>query len=206
MKKILLTVAVAFVTLAASAQKPVELFNGKNIDGWGIYTRSLSDKASDFYSVKGKVLTLSGIFGNLYTHEQYANYKLELEWRWPGEASNSGVFINSQGDNKLLPKGYEVQLKSENAGIIYNIDGTTCDEAEKSGKKQCPMLKSGCEKSVGKWNKMEITATTEKILVYINGKKVNEITNPSQAMGHIGLQGEGKAIEFRNIVLTPVAQ
>lgn len=206
MKKLFVTFAVAFVAFTAAAQKPVELFNGKNLDGWSIYTKSMSDIPNELYSIKGKVLTLSGVFGYVYTNQQYANYKLELEWRWAGEASNSGVFINSQGDNKAWPKGYEVQLKSGNAGYIFNMDGATCDEAKKSGSMKCPMLREGSENSVGKWNKLEITASTEKILVLVNGKRVNEVHNPTQNRGHIGLQSEGEAVEFRNVVLTPITK
>jgi hypothetical protein len=51
---------------------------------------------------------------------------------------------------------------------------------------------------------MEIVAAGDKVTVKVNGELVNEASSASQTKGAISLQSEGAAIEFRNIVLTPL--
>ncbi len=205
MKKLFLTLAVAVVTLSASAQKPVELFSKKTQDSWSVFSKNMEDIPSQIPSFKGKSTTLSGKLGFIYSNEVYSNYKLSMEWRWVEGAGNSGLFIHSQGEMKMLPTGYEMQLMSGDAGCIYHLGGTSSAELKKQVKRgPCKKLREDSENSVGEWNKMEVTASGDSIVVFVNGLKVNEITGLSHTSGHIGVQSEGTPIELRNVVLTPL--
>ncbi|MFI3321340.1 MAG: DUF1080 domain-containing protein [Rikenellaceae bacterium] len=205
MKKLLFLFAFSVMAIAASAQKSTKLYNGKNLDNWGLVTKNSEDIASKEFKANKGVIDISGKFGYMYTLEQYSNYKLTLEWRWVGEGSNSGVFLNLQGEKKVWPACFEVQLSSGSAGGIIHSGGTTSDEFYKNNKK--PFLKGykeGLEKELGKWNKLEVVCTPNQIQTYVNGTKQCEINNLSQKKGNIALQGEGKAIQFRKVVVTPL--
>ncbi|MFI3248248.1 MAG: DUF1080 domain-containing protein [Rikenellaceae bacterium] len=201
MKKSLTLIALVLTTLCASAQKPISLFNGKTLEGWSTFTKEISDSAADTYSVESKCINISGAYGYIYTDAKYKSYTLTLEWRWVGVGSNSGVFLNMAGENKCWPNCYEVQLANGMAGDIIHSGDVTSDEFYSVGKK-VTRNKKDKEKAIGKWNTMEVTCKDNTLTVYINGTKQSELHNISQKSGHIGLQSEGKGIQFRNIELT----
>jgi hypothetical protein len=60
------------------------------------------------------------------------------------------------------------------------------------------------EMAVGEWNNADITCEKGTITVYINGVFQNKGTKSLHKTGHIGLQSEGKDIQFRNVRLTPL--
>lgn len=203
MKKCLAIFAFAAVALSANAQKPVELFNGKNLEGWSSYTKFVDDIADEVYTVKDKCITLSGDFGYLYTNEQYSDYKLTFEWRWVDEPSNSGLFLNMQGENKAWPTSYEVQLRDSDVGYFFHVGGTESDES-RAGNSKKANYRSDLLKPTGEWNKMEVVNSATLVSVHVNGVLQNELHNISQSSGHIGFQSEGEAIQFRNVELTPL--
>ncbi len=59
---------------------------------------------------------------------------------------------------------------------------------------------------MGQWNQMEITCRGDEVLVKVNGELVNHATNCNVTQGAICLQSEGTPIEFRNIVIKPLAK
>lgn len=202
MKKSLLSLALLCSVMAVSAQKPIKLFNGKNLDGWGLFTKEIATPTSQVFSVQDKVIDLAGPFGYMYTEGKYSNYELEFEWRWTGEGSNSGVFIHmADGLNKAWPSCFEIQLQSGSAGnVIFSgeVNGNEFD----GKKRQIPGYKKGLEKPLGEWNYGKVICFGDKIEVFINGEKQNEITGLSHSEGYVGLQSEGKRIQFRNVILT----
>lgn len=186
------------------AQKSVELFNGKNIKNWTPYLQSASqDVRQEFKAVDG-VIRLSGQFGYIRTAKEYENYKLTAEWRWPDTVSNSGIFLHLQPEFKVWPENFECQLRSGDAGDIYNSGGATCDQYKGEEEPIVAKLNPSNEKPQGEWNQAEIICTGDTITVYINGLLQNQVTGLSKTKGFIGLQSEGEPVEFRNVILTPV--
>ncbi len=59
------------------------------------------------------------------------------------------------------------------------------------------------EQPVGDWNKVSITVNDGAISIQVNDLLQNSATSEVKE-GHIGLQSEGKAIQFRNLVLQPL--
>jgi len=51
---------------------------------------------------------------------------------------------------------------------------------------------------------MNVTCRANEIIVKVNDDLVNHATNCTVTKGSISLQAEGAAIQFRNIVLTPL--
>jgi hypothetical protein len=161
----------------------------------------------DVWSVKDGVLHCTGQpVGYLLTKKNdFENYVLTLEWRWPGKGGNNGVLVHvtEPGALGIWPKSLEVQLGSGDAGDFWVI-GTTLKIENPAGRiedRRHKNLTDKSEKPLGEWNKMEITCRSDTITVKINGELVNEATKLSQSKGAIALQSEGTPIEFRNIKL-----
>jgi hypothetical protein len=196
--------------VATSADDAVSLFNGRNLKGWTYHLDKPDVKMEDVWSAKDGVLVCKGKpAGYLLTKkDDFENYVLTLEWRWPDRFGNNGVLVHvtEPGALGVWPKSLEVQLAANEAGDFWVI-GTTIDveNAEKRRKDRRHInLSDGDEKTSGEWNKVEITARGDEVLVKVNGKLVNHATNVSQTKGAIALQSEGTPIEFRNIKLKPL--
>jgi hypothetical protein len=206
-----LGIAAVGVFLAASvpaaAEKPVALFNGRDLTGWTYHLDKPDVRMKDVWSVRDGVLICKGKpVGYLLTKKKdFENYVLTLEWRWPGEGGNNGalVHVTTPGELGVWPKCLEVQLANGEAGDFWVI-GTTIDVENADKRRQDRRhlnLSDGDEKPLGKWNRMEITCRGDEVLVKVNSKLVNHATNLSQSKGAIALQSEGTPIEFRNIKL-----
>jgi hypothetical protein len=192
--------------------KPVALFNGQNLSEWTYHLEKPDVKPETVWSIKDGVLRCTGQpVGYLVTkRDNFENFKLSLEWRWPGKGGNNGalVHVTSPGALGVWPKCFEVQLQSGTAGELWVI-GTTLQITQPNTHiedRRHKNLITGAEKPLGKWNKMEIVCLGNQIWVNVNGYLVNYATNLSQQRGAIALQSEGTPIEYRNITLSPVAK
>ena len=194
--------------------KTIDLFNGKDLDGWRIYLTPADKskaKPEEVFTVKDGAIECTGKpFGYLITKKEYADYKLEVEWKWPKEAGNSGVFVHVSGPDKIWPKGAEAQLWSGYAGDFWLVDNfkLTVDKDRQDPKSARHFFRmktdKPVEKKLGEWNKYEITCKGDTISLVVNGVKVNEGTDAEASKGKILLQSEGAPVHFRNIRLTPL--
>jgi hypothetical protein len=205
------------LTAAAWAEdtaKGEPLFNGKDLSGWKWVCEKEGIKAEEVWSVKDGVLACRGNpRGYIRTEkDDYANYVLELEWRFPegSKGGNSGVLLHTSTPNAIgiWPKSLEAQLFHQNAGDIWVI-GETCkieNAAERVMDRRHLNLTDDSEKSIGQWNKYRILCKGDEIMLYVNGDLVNHVTRCSATKGAICLQSEGAEIEFRNITLGAVRE
>lgn len=184
-----------------------ELFNGRDLTGWVCVTDGESDAPADgVFSVRDGNIRISGTpFGYMRTARQYGDYRLHVEWRWIGAATNSGIFQRVQEGDKVWPDAIECQLMAGRAGDLVMLGGARIAEVEPVGKFPIKARydDAGCEKAAGEWNEAEIVCQGDRIAVYINGVLQNECTGANPA-GYIALQSEGGTVEFRNVYLTGV--
>lgn len=192
---------------ARSADDTVALFNGRNSSGWTYRLEKPDAKPSDVWSVKDGVLHCTGtLTGYLITKESnFENYKLSLDWRWPGKGGNNGVLVHvtKPGELGVWPKSFEVQLQNGDAGELWTI-GTKLEINHPTTHVEDRRHKNeirGAEKPLGEWNTMEITCVGDEIDVEVNGYLVNRATKLNQHRGAIALQSEGTPIEYRKITL-----
>jgi hypothetical protein len=190
-----------------NAAEPTQLFDGHDLSGWTYHLDDPKAKMEQVWSVKDGVLHCTGKpVGYLITMKNdFANYVLTLEWRWPEKGGNNGVLVHvtKPGALGVWPKCFEVQLQSGEAGDFWVI-GTTLEIENPAGRvedRRHKNLTDGSEKPLGEWNSMEITCKGDEITVKVNGEVVNHATKLSQAKGAIALQSEGTPIEYRNIKL-----
>jgi len=200
-----------------SQPQAVDLFNGVDLSGWDYFLVEPDVAMEDVWSVQDGILVCKGEpLGYLFTKEKFTNFRLEVEWRWaPGtEPGNSGVLMRITGEPRGIPKAFEAQLMSGNAGDIYSFHGLKMDgdPARKSVTEGHELLGDfvglkkieAAEKEPGQWNLYEITFDGPNLTVFVNGIKVNEATDADVLAGSIGFQSEGGEIHFRKIRLTPL--
>jgi hypothetical protein len=209
---------VAATVPAARPAGPVKVFNGKDLNNWTHYLWDPQAKAqdtktpmSDVWFVKDGILHVTGKpTGYIRTRDEYENYKLVVEWRWPEGTTrgNNGVLVHTTTPNALgqWPKSVEVQLAFGNAGDFWVI-GTELMvpdvEKRRQGRRHLN-LTDNSEKPAGQWNRMEIEARGDELKVWVNGDLVNHATKLNQTKGAISLQSEGAPVEFRTVELTPL--
>lgn len=201
----------------------IELFNGKDLDDWIFYSRGDNVRRDQVWTVEDGVLKCVGKpAGYLQTKKWFRNYKLELEWRWPGDkGGNSGVLIHTTTPQLFFgwPKSLEVQLQSKSAGDFWvigkGVDVRVENQDERQAKpkpgnqhshRRIKRLPGKLEKPVGEWNQMKVVCQDDQIRVFVNDQLANSGTELTVTEGAIALQSERTAIEFRNIRIKPLEQ
>lgn len=198
---IMMLLAIPETTLAQAGK--IQLFNGKDLNNWVFKLKDPSIDPAKVFTVLDGVIHISGNpFGYMRTKDSYSEYKLHLEWRWPTEATNSGVFVHAQQPDTIWLKCIECQLAAGNAGDFICMKGTDMTERTDKSKAGVKKMAPSSEKPTGEWNSMDVTCKENTIEVSVNGTLQNKGTNVSLSQGSICLQSEGKDIEFRNVYLT----
>ena len=204
-----IVVALLFcVTNDSTAQKVEKLFNGKDLSNWDFVVDKNSVPADQVYSIQDGNIHIKGQpFGYMYTKEKYGDCKLHVEWRWVSEATNSGIFLLIEETKNPFPNGIECQLAAGKAGDFVLLGGSDLlqfQQAPGTERPAFPVIQKAnesSEKPVGEWNEANIFVKDGTITVFINGVYQNTGTNKVKS-GHIGLQSEGKDIQFRNVYIT----
>lgn len=203
--------AIILSALAVSASAAtVDLFNGKNLDGWTPFADGLAD-ASSVFSVQNGVIRVQGKpFGFIRTNKKYSDFRLHVEWKYPRESINSGIFLFVQDDMKLWPNAVECQLMKGKVGDFVLLGGSNIAEFKLPAgaeRPKFPVVKrfgESNENPAGEWNNADIICRDGSITVFINGTLQNKATGSLNKSGYIALQSEGGEIHFRNVRLTPL--
>lgn len=182
--------------------KPIVLFNGTNLDGWKL----TNPGQTNGWSVENGVLVNRPVqqkgkrrisYGNLRTVAEFEDFNLKFEVNVPRKG-NSGVYLRGIYEVQVSDS-YGRNLDSHNMGAIYS--------------RIRPRVSA--EKPAGQWQTMNITLLDRHVTVELNGKVIidNEpllgctggaLWSDEFRPGPIYLQGDHTAIEYRNIVLTPI--
>jgi hypothetical protein len=209
---LIILMAIPYIGMAQTGEKnksgnpvgdKIYLFNGKDLNNWVFKLKDPSVNPLTVFTVNDGVIHITGNpFGYMRTKGTYSNYKLHVEWRYPTEATNSGVFIHAQLPDSVWLKCVECQLQAGNAGDFVCMNGADMSERSDKSKPFVKKLAASSEKPTGEWNTMKITCSSNTITVSVNGILQNKGTNVNLSKGSICLQSEGKDIEFRNVYLT----
>jgi 3-keto-disaccharide hydrolase len=228
-------------TLARSAQEPappdaivpdrvIQLFNGRDLSGWkpDIPSRDNNPDAPDSFIVRdGMLVSLGRPRGHLLTEAAYRDYRLEVEYRFPGKPGNCGVLVHAsrlRALESMFPQSIEVQMNHGHAGDFWciheNIEVPDMEtrrprkEGQKYGGTQGDArrilnLTDNSEKPLGEWNTMVVEARGRTVKVWVNGDLVNEGFGSTADRGRLAIQAEGAEVEFRRVqigALPPVAK
>jgi len=183
----------------------IELFDGQSLSGWTFVSKDTNSPAQGIWSVtNGVIACLGKPNGYARTLQSYHDYRLHAEWRFPAGPGNSGVFLHINGADKVWPMCFEAQLLSGSAGEIRLNGGSHAANLATPDARSFPRRQPSSEKPVGEWNACDILCRSNTVTVRVNGVLQNEISGTSVSSGAIGLQAEGKPVEFRNIVIEPL--
>jgi hypothetical protein len=225
MKKQLLLLSLLITSASFSFAQTRSLFNFKDFTGWHIDVPDMDkdpNAKSPFIIRNGMMVSLAHPQGHIITDSVYENYRLKVEYRFPGKPGNCGVLVHASTPRVLygmFPKSIEAQLMHDNAGDFWCIgeDITVPDMEKRRGPKanwgsvdgkerRIINLTDRSEKPLGQWNTMTVECVGNKIRVWVNGDLVNDGYNCTASKGNIALQAEGAEVEFRKVELTPVQQ
>ena len=184
--------------------EPVELFNGQDLTGW-----TEIECAGIWTAQAGRLHCPGQPIGYLRTEQEYTNFVLTLEWRTPtgNPPGNSGVLLRMTGKDQVWPDSIEAQLQSGHAGDIWNIGQFPMQVArERTEGRRTQKSHPSNEQPLGRWNRYEIILHHGDLRLSVNGLVQNQASFCEERAGKLGLQSEGAAIEFRNIVLRPILE
>jgi hypothetical protein len=184
---------ISFTPAEKKSKGYVKLFNGKNLDGWIIHG------TEKWYAEKNFLICESGPdkkYGYLSTVKDYYNFELEVEFMQAANG-NSGVFFRSTFEGTKV-SGWQVEVAPPNhdTGGIYESYG-------RGWLVQIPDEKENILQ-MGKWNKMRIKAVDGRIITWLNGVQMVDLTDDKIASGRgaIALQihdGGGIKVYWKNL-------
>lgn len=208
-----------------SNAQTISLFNGENLDGWHVDVPDMDDNPNainPFIIRDGMLVSLGTPQGHLITDAIYANYRLQIEYRFAGKPGNCGALVHASTPRALyemFPKSLEAQMMHKNAGDFWCIveDIVVPDMEKRRGpkeewgitegkKRRIPNLTKKSENKVGKWNTMIVECLDREIKVWVNGDLVNYGHDCTANKGQVAVQAEGSEVEFRKIELTPISR
>lgn len=193
------------VETAITPTTKIQLFNGKDFFGWTFVSKDTNKPAASIWSVTNGVIACQGRpNGYARTLQTYRDYRLHVEWRFPSGPGNSGVFLHVNPPDKVWPDCFEAQLLSGSAGEIRCNGGSKANGTTAAHPNFIPRQKPSSEKPPGQWNSYDIICRSNTITGRVNGVLQNEVTGTSVSSGAIGLQAEGKPVEFRKLTIEPL--
>ncbi|MDR2849176.1 MAG: DUF1080 domain-containing protein [Verrucomicrobiota bacterium] len=182
---------------------PVPLLNGSDLSGW----KAMNDKAPNCWSVADGVLSnrVKGPDGknrhgtNIRTEAEFEDFNLKTDMRMlPG--GNSGIYLRGIYEVQMADT-FGRPLDPHNMGALYSRITPS----------------SAAEKPAGEWQHVDITLVDRHLTVILNGTTIIDnqpvlgctggaLTSDEFKPGPIYLQGDHSDVDYRNMVLTPVAK
>src|SRR5262245_49165710 len=120
---------------AAQKGKAVQLFNGKNFDGWYVFVRGDgkdNDPSKVFTIEPGGIIHVSGEkFGYLSTQKEYENFRFSVDFKWGEKRGagrenakrDAGILYNAVGPDKVWMTSLECQIQEGDVGDVYLTTG-----------------------------------------------------------------------------------
>lgn len=171
----LLSAAILFFSAAPVKKGWVSIFDGKSFDGWKVGNNAASFKIED------GAIAVNGDVAHLYyegpvRNHNFTDFELKLDiLTTPG--SNSGVYFHTQYQESGWPqKGYEVQVNNSHTDWRRTASLWAIQDIRETFVKD------------NEWFTMGIKVKGKRITVSINGKPVNDYTEPDGVQRPKGME------------------
>src|ERR1700712_781949 len=185
---------------AIPAHGPAEvLFDGHGLGAFDSFlkTKGLNSDPEHVFTVEHGVIHISGKeMGYLITKQPFHDYYLRAEFKWgegtygerAGQARDSGILYNIQGEQKVWPRSIEFQICEGETGDFWLTDGaaltgpdnkrvigptgaaTNIGHINKGPQKNVPGFRNTSgelEKPHGEWNILEVVVDDKNITQYV---------------------------------------
>ncbi|MGL4743854.1 MAG: family 16 glycoside hydrolase, partial [Dermatophilaceae bacterium] len=192
---------------ASAADGFVNIFNGRNLNGWYTYLPSQgknTDPEGVFEASNGELRILDvpvtgkdREFGYLATTKEYRDYHLRFQYKWGDkkfaprdkQLRDSGLLYHLTGKDKVWPTSLESQVQEGDTGDLITLGGPTVDITTAPGSST---YKAGGELRKGVsgkfaastvadtlegWNTVEVVVRGNTSTHIVNGKTVSRSTN-----------------------------
>jgi len=172
--------------------KPVRLFNGVDLTGWE------QTGSAHQWVVQDGVLVSPHAGSNLVSSRKFTDFKLHVEFKYTRDG-NSGVYLRGRYEVQIEDSPPTAHPTSHLFGGVYGLL-TPSD-----------MMAKGPDR----WQSYDITLVGRMVTVVANGKTIicnqeipgitgGALDSDEGSPGPIYFQGDHEAIQFRNVVITPV--
>lgn len=209
-KRVLILLAILPLLFSFTGNKPINLFNGKNLKGWKVMNGTAEFKAQDGEIIGTTKIGSPNTF--LVTEKKFTNFILEYEMKMD-EGLNSGVQIRSNSiPSYQNGRVHGTQVEADDSKRAWS--GGIYDEGRKGWRyplEYNPKAKSAYVK--GGWNSFKVVAYQNHIMTWINGVPAANLVEEDVETGFIGLQVHaignnqamaGKEVHFKNISIKEI--
>ena len=221
-----ITLLFAVTSPSQETDKPVVLFNGKDLDGWkpkGPANRShwtvgkavlstdepLKLLAGKVAEGEGDLMTAAEKSVDLYTEAKFANCTLELEVM-VSKNGDSGIYLMGEYQIQIADSHGKGKLSPGGMGGIYGTAGPKVNAAKPAGEWQQFII----EFQGPRFDDEKKVANARFVKVTLNGQVIHEnvevagatgggLTNKEAPTGPLLLQGVHSTTAYRKLKLTP---
>ena len=196
----------------------VNLFNGRNIDGWKglvgnpitraqmtpdaltVAEKNATQEARKHWQVREGVLTYDGKNDNLCTAKPYADFELQVDWKIE-KGGDSGIYLRGAPQVQIWDTALTSVGAQVGSGGLYN------NQKNRSS----PLVVA--DNPVGEWNRFIILMVGDKVTVYLNNTLVVqnvplenywERGKAIYPIGSIELQHHNSPLYFKNIYVREI--
>ena len=190
-------------------EKPVKLFNGKDLEGWEGNTGE--GGTPKYFTVKDGMIVARNekenapkVSNYLFSKKKYGNFRLVFEGKLAESSMHSGIAIWGKRHNPdgSEPNSYQGHLVMFPSGWgFYDLYRRNSIYQDKDG--------AAKKADNGGWNKMEILAIGDRIRLAVNGHLVADWRDPKPELvgeGPLGLQLHSnqvaQEVQFRGLILS----
>ncbi|HWV56814.1 MAG TPA: DUF1080 domain-containing protein [Longimicrobiales bacterium] len=177
----------------------VTLFDGAGLDGWVVENTEAGNIA-----VRDSVIVVAEPGGWLRSAEQYANFRLALEFRLATDGADSGLFLRAAttgGFGRGWPnRSYQIQLRDMHQpsrvlplGEIYR-HGMPQGDVEYNA-----AVVDARYRGAGEWHELEVEVVGDVLTVWLGGEVITRAQGIANPVGYIGFQAESGSVEYRNV-------
>jgi len=214
MSNVLTVLLLTLLSLTLSSAKNeagiIDLFNGKDLDGW----EGIGGDASKNWEVKDGTLSCTGGKGAQWiaTKQEFSDFDLSMDFKLP-ENGNSGIFIRAPKEGTPYVDGIEIQLLDDAGEKWKNLKPNQFTGAIYAALEPSHRV----TKAAGEWQSIRIKCAGPKCMVWVNGQQIidtklddlakvhgKKIPGLHRTIGRIGMQNHGDSVYFRNIKLTVI--
>ncbi len=137
------------------------------------------------------MLLLDREIGDAIFHLEFCYTKIEGK-----KGYNSGAYVRNSKDGAIW---HQAQFGDGKDGYLFGQ--TAAEEGRKQSFNLAKQVKDVRVKPAGEWNTLEITARGKVLTLWVNGAVTSQFDNCGLEKGHLGVEGEGYRIEFRQMKL-----